>query len=327
MKYLISVILLSVTLFSCTSQNADNETKLIEQYKNSQQALHKSEGISLQRKYVKVDGPVNNIHYLEAGEGTPLVLIHGAMSSTDVWTTNFINFLKKDFHLYIIDLPGFWLTDKVNYRKVSSTYRQHVVKVMDSFMNAVHLDKASLIGNSLGGLWASIYALERPKRVEKVGYIGKPLGIDNHFPFIMKLFGVRGINNLLFTPSDIDKTKEIYSSILVADVSNLSQEYIQSVSYASMLPDANFSQRTVFEKILTLSGLRDDLLVGEEMKSIKHPAIFIWGEKDVHGELSVANEIASHMSQGKVTVLKGAGHLPWLDAPKESADTIIDFFK
>jgi len=303
-----------------------SNAKLLNLYKESQKAFQKSEGLNLQHKYAKLDGVVSNIHYFEIGEGKPLIIIHGAVSTGDSWT-NIISLLKNNFHLYIIDLPGFGLSDKINYREVPS-YREHIIQVMDSLMNSLDLVKASFIGNSLGGLWISLFALERPEKVDKIGYAGKPLGMDNDFPFIMQLFGVRGINKLLFKPSNFEETKKIHDQILVKDVSKLSSEYVQCMSYASMISETNFSQRTIFESLLKfLSGLRVNLLLDKEMKKIQQPTVFIWGEFDVHAPLLTANKLVSNMPNAKLELIKNAGHLPWLEEPKKVANIIVSFFK
>ena len=71
----------------------------------------------------------------------------------------------------------------------------------------------------------------------------------------------------------------------------------------------------------------EELRIEDEMKNIKHPTLFIWGDKDVHGAPSIGIDMASHMENAAVKIIKDAGHVPCLDAPQETSDVIIEFFK
>jgi pimeloyl-ACP methyl ester carboxylesterase len=97
------------------------------------------------------------IHYVEAGNGAPLILIHGLADDVAVWDS-VIPPLAAKFRVIALDQIGFGRSDKplLNYRV--STF----VDFLDGFMSELKIERASLVGNSLGGWVAASFALAHP---------------------------------------------------------------------------------------------------------------------------------------------------------------------
>src|SRR5215218_11291493 len=103
------------------------------------------------------------IHYIEAGSGPNLILLHGLGGSSQVWQFN-IGPLAEKFHVFVPDQIGFGKSDKplVNYR--IRTY----VDFLDQFCKQLKIDRASLVGNSMGGWIAAMFTATFPDRVDKL---------------------------------------------------------------------------------------------------------------------------------------------------------------
>ncbi|PYJ75489.1 MAG: hypothetical protein DME69_14950 [Verrucomicrobia bacterium] len=112
-------------------------------------------------KFVTVYGA--KIHYVEAGSGAPLILIHGLADNVAVWDS-VIPSLAAKFRVIAFDQIGFGHSDKplLNYRV--STF----VDFLDGLMTELKIERASLVGNSLGGWVAAAFALTHPERVERL---------------------------------------------------------------------------------------------------------------------------------------------------------------
>jgi 2-hydroxy-6-oxonona-2,4-dienedioate hydrolase len=117
--------------------------------------------------FVEVEGL--RIRYLEQGAGPAVLLLHGASlgSSAEVWTDSIAAFAKHGLRAIALDLPGFGLSD--NPEDHSVAYRQHFVL---AFMDALGLNRASLIGHSQAGAIAVNLAFAEPQRVAKVVVLG-----------------------------------------------------------------------------------------------------------------------------------------------------------
>src|SRR5438132_3196781 len=105
----------------------------------------------------------SKIYYAEAGSGPTLILLHGLVGSWQNWMFN-IDSLAAKFHVFAPDQLGFGKSDKplINYR--IGTY----VDFLDQFCKQLKLERASLMGVSMGGWVAAAYAIAHPDKVERM---------------------------------------------------------------------------------------------------------------------------------------------------------------
>ena len=117
----------------------------------------------MEHKTVNLDGV--NVHYVEAGEGPHLVLVHGLGASHVTWYENIQPLADAGFHVLAPDLPGHGDSDKpksINYDPPAGA------NLLDSFLKAIDVRRAALVGNSAGGLVSALYALDHPHRVDRL---------------------------------------------------------------------------------------------------------------------------------------------------------------
>lgn len=118
-------------------------------------------------------------HYIEAGGGEPLVLVHGGGPGADAygnWHACLPGFAES-FHAICVDMLGFGNTAKPDPE--SFTYSQDArTRHMVSFIEALDIGKVAMIGNSMGGLTSMCTGIERPDLVSKLVLMG-PAGIKN----------------------------------------------------------------------------------------------------------------------------------------------------
>ncbi|WP_280377238.1 alpha/beta fold hydrolase [Nocardia wallacei] len=135
--------------------------------------------IDADSRFTTVDGA--NIHYKRAGAGPPVLLLHGSGSSLHHFD-KVAAALSSSFDVIRLDLPGFGLTGPRRDRD----YRiRTYVDTVAGFLDSLDVTEVSLVGNSLGGNIAWNFALDHPRRVQRLvlvnatGYPGKslPLGL------------------------------------------------------------------------------------------------------------------------------------------------------
>jgi 2-hydroxy-6-oxonona-2,4-dienedioate hydrolase len=106
------------------------------------------------------------VRHLVAGEGTPLVLLHALGESALDWRW-VLPALSRTHRVYAVDLPGFGYSGKPSAEYSSAFFARFV----GAYLDALGLERAALVGNSLGGLVALRLALSEPARVSALGLV------------------------------------------------------------------------------------------------------------------------------------------------------------
>ena len=115
---------------------------------------------------------------MEAGEGPAVLLLHGLGSSLDTWRRNVQPLADAGYRVLAPDLPGYGDSDK----PVSLEYDPlAAVDFTRRFLEALSVQKASLVGNSAGGLVAAMFSLEHPERTNRLALVA-PGGWDARYP-------------------------------------------------------------------------------------------------------------------------------------------------
>ena len=111
------------------------------------------------------------IHYNEAGSGPVLVLIHGGGPGASGWSNYNRNIeeLSKHFRVLVPDLPGFGKSD---IKPKGSPMPGWYATKMGEFLDALGIDKAHFVGNSLGGMVTLRLAMDRPEKVNRMVLMG-----------------------------------------------------------------------------------------------------------------------------------------------------------
>src|SRR5438552_975999 len=103
------------------------------------------------------------LHYLEAGRGAPIVLLHGLGGDGSRWRPN-IEPLSNDFHVFALDQIGFGDSDK----PLANYHTGMLAEFLVDFLKAVNVPKASLVGNSMGAGVALYTAVHFPQVVDRI---------------------------------------------------------------------------------------------------------------------------------------------------------------
>jgi pimeloyl-ACP methyl ester carboxylesterase len=116
------------------------------------------------------------IHYYEAGEGHPVILLHGSGPGATGWS-NFrpnIEPLSQHFHVRAVDMPGWGESQTQD----DTTGRDHPADLI-AFMDELGIERAALVGNSMGGMTSVATAVRYPDRVSHLVSMGAPApGLD-----------------------------------------------------------------------------------------------------------------------------------------------------
>jgi pimeloyl-ACP methyl ester carboxylesterase len=259
-------------------------------------------------KQVEVFG--QRIHYLEAGSGPNVILLHGLGADANNWVMNTAA-LAQSFHVFVPDQIGFGESDKppINYRVGT------LVDFLDGFYKKVGITKATVVGNSLGGWTAMAFTLAHPDKVERMvlvdsaGYSFEKLGTPK--PNIETMDGLN--------PSTVAGSKTVLALILAnkALATNQAAEQL----FATHL--RNRDGYTI-ERFIESVHRGEDVVDGK-LGAIKVPTLIIWGREDALTPLAEGKLLAAEIAGSELVILDNCGHIPQFECAAPFNGTLLKF--
>ncbi len=301
-------------------------------FRELQDALLARHGVPPQSQFLDLSDPRLRVHVIEAGQGEPVLFVHGGNSVAASWIP-LLGRLHKRFQIYAPDRPGCGLTTKFLYTRVP--LRSHAVAFVGGVMDQLGLQRAAIVGNSMGGYFGLVYALAYPERVSKLVLVGEPAGSPPLPRFSQRLIGTRIVNSALFATvlkPGPDPTRKGFAKMLVANVSRVPADYLDCMTVGATIPGALESWITLNESVY--STPEAGVFAGSatltyqlrpELRNLATPTLLLWGEKDAFGPPHLGQEMARLMGNGKCEVIPDAGHVAWLDQLDLCAEHIERF--
>lgn len=255
-----------------------------------------------------------NMYYEVQGDGYPLVMIMGLSCSLDWWDPPLVNGLSKKFKLVMFDNRGAGRTDKPEVEYSNMMFADDTAGLMD----ALNIQRANILGISMGGEIAQELALNYPEKVEKLILCSTNCGGEKAVeaePHVMEMLTgdlegvppedlVKGVLYLCFT-QDFIETNPDYRD-----------DFIQRLAKAPIPPDAYSRQ--------VKADFSHDAY--ERLPGIKSPTLILHGKKDIAEPPENAEILANRIPGAKLVYFHNSAHLLCEESEKVLA-TILDFLR
>ncbi len=250
----------------------------------------------------------HTIVYLEGGSGEPVLLLHGFGADKDNWNL-FSRYLTKKYRVIAPDLPGFGDSSKTwsdQYHIAAQVGRVH------EFAKEIGLTKFHLVGNSMGGLIAAVYAATYPAEILTLCLLD-PAGVESEpSPFSLEL--EKGNNPLIVeSVSDYDKLLD-FTFVKRPSLPDSLKSYLAEIAV----------QRKDFYKKVFVEARPGNQLEAV-MARIRAKTLILWGDSDRVLSVSSAKVFQKGIEKSKVVILKDCGHMPMLEKPEETARHYLEF--
>lgn len=255
------------------------------------------------------------IHYQEKGVGTPLVLLHGFISSTYSWKDVFEP-LSRIFRVIAVDLKGFGFSGKPDGDYTRRAQSQLITHLLDH----LGIEKAWLGGNSMGGEVALNVAITNPNRV------GGLILIDTAG------FEVEGSSSLAPAYVRIPFVGRILTALALT-----SDKVVREGIEKCFFDDAKITADRVayYYRPLTtrggqLAALRartqaDQFPVEQHLSRVNARTLIIWGAEDAVIPLAAGRKMNSLIKDSKLVIIEECGHVPQEENPERVVDEIVSF--
>ena len=204
-----------------------------------------------QDRYVQVDG-LRVRFWAKGEEGSALLLIHGLGASIETWKDN-IHVLAQDHRVYALDLPGNGRSDKPPAPYSLADLAQFVRE----FMRVEGIERASLVGNSVGGAVSMQFAIQFPDQVDKLVLVDSA-GLGKQVGLLLRLLTLPLVGEWLSRPSR-KGAAQLWEEAFY-DPALVTEEWVELYYELDSLPGNQASMLTTLRSLATVRGIRDEVL-------------------------------------------------------------------
>ncbi|MCG8608912.1 MAG: alpha/beta hydrolase [Pseudomonadales bacterium] len=255
-------------------------------------------------QFIEINGL--NIHYRIEGEGEPVVLVHGIVSSLQTWD-DWATELRKSYKVISLDVPGYGLTG--GPENEDDFNEDFLINTFAKFIDALELDRINLAGNSLGGYISAQYASQYPNRVKKLILLD-PVAYPQKTPWVMDFATLPGIKQMgklvappLLVTANVEDT--------YGDPERIQEKHMARYVHMSQRPGA----KTAYIKTFEMLKARSTQEVPMPFHSITAPTLLMWGGRDAWVPVELSQRWQEDIAHALLKVYPTAGHMPMEEIP------------
>lgn len=250
--------------------------------------------------------------YVEGGSGETVLLVHGMAGSKENWML-MAPYLRDEFHLVAPDQAGFG--DSAD--ALDDDYRVSAqVERLREFADALQLQRFHLVGHSMGGQIAGIFAARYPDRVRSLSLMSSA-GV----PFKANAFQAliaRGENP--FATESVEKF-DVFMRMTFTHPPFAPPRLRQA--YA----ERNVRRAALWNRILRrISGEKSRYYLQQKLADIHAPTLVLWCDGDQLLDVSSTEAFRAGLPSADIEILQGCGHMPMMEQPRQTADLLRHLF-
>jgi abhydrolase domain-containing protein 6 len=252
--------------------------------------------------------------YFEGGQGPTIVLLHGFAANKDVWL-KVAPMLTAHFHVIIPDLPGWGESSRV----AGASYNiDNQAARLNDFVQMLHLQHSLLVGHSMGGAIAGVYAADHPQDVAELALIDS--------------FGLKFKENDFAKEAMAGKNPFIYDDRAgFVKATSLAFEHVPDLPgrFIDVFVQENIKNRAFIEN--TFNELREPAQttsLQDRLDKITMPTLGMWCHDDKIIDISALDSLRNgltHTPAISTSILNGCNHMPQMEKPQAFAQILTSF--
>ena len=254
------------------------------------------------------------IHYNEAGTGDPpVILLHGSGAGASSWSNFALNIgvLSQHYRVLAVDQPGYGKSDPWVLKEPRNTTNAKAVK---DLMDKLGVEKASLVGNSMGGATALAFAVDYPDRLHKMILMGAGSGGAPMFA-VQPTDGGKALTAVYHNPT-FENLRTMFDLMLYNGAS-VPDEVLKARA-------ASVNQEHV-KNYLASGGYGPQRNLSAELPNVKAPALIIHGRNDRVVPMEGSLQLLSMLPNSQLHVFNECGHWVQYEHADEFNRMVIDF--
>ena len=256
------------------------------------------------------------IHYYEAGEGHPIVLLHGSGPGATGWS-NFkdnLGHLAETNRVLAVDMPGWGRSDTQN----DADGRDHAANLV-ALLDHLGIEKAALVGNSMGGMTSIMTAIRFPERVSHLITMGAPCpGVDVSAPDGPSE-GLKFLNAAYQDPTP--ETMKKLVQVMCFDEAIATDELAKLRSEAALARPDHLQD---WGKTFPAMNARFQGFIGR-IPEIGAPTLAVHGRDDRVVPFEASIRLIKQAADARLLLLARCGHWAMIEHPQEFNRAVRDF--
>ena len=250
---------------------------------------------------------MQEIYIDDTGKGFPLVLVHGFLGSSAMWTLQ-KEFLSKYFRVITPALPGFGESSKVK----SLNSINAMANIILEMLKKKNISKFNLMGHSMGGMIVQEIAKVSGDKINK-----------------LICYATGSIGDIPGRFETMDMTRErLKKEGLKETVSRVPQKWFvegDKAKYYFFCENVvkNISIETTDNALIAMKNWRGY----ENLKNIKQDTLIIWGDRDVSYNFDQVDALKKNIPSSKLEIFKGCSHNVHLEEPQKFNETVKNFLE
>lgn len=240
-----------------------------------------------------------------------VVLLHGYLESMLVWD-EFVDLLKRDLRVVTLDLPGHGVS-MINGEVHTMEYLADCVALT---MDALGIDKYSVVGHSMGGYVALAMLDKYAKHLENITLLSSTTSADSQ----EKCDRRRREIELIKAGKKNTLARLVPHVGFAAQNVNRLKDYIEDIRELILISEDE-------GVIAILGGMIERKSRGEQLRDSGIPHLFIFGRHDYYIPQEVADEMIEQDPNAKVVWLEESGHMGFYEEPEKCAEAILNMIK
>jgi pimeloyl-ACP methyl ester carboxylesterase len=249
-------------------------------------------------RVIQVDG--HGVRILERGAGSAVVLVSGTGGSVANWPTPVLERLARNHHVIALDLYGMGFSERSDaFTYGFALWSHQLVSVLDT----LGIDRASVVGHSLGGTVVIFFAANHPDRVDRVVLAGSAISVPWWFPVLL----IPGPGELFMA------SQEVFGPTFSPD------HRLQATA----------AYRIRGTRVALLRYVRHSLLDARELSpavaAVRATVLQLHGTLDKEVPFSAAERLQAELRNARLVPIEGAGHFLMIDAPERFASELDAF--
>jgi pimeloyl-ACP methyl ester carboxylesterase len=262
------------------------------------------------------------INYYEAGQGPPVILLHGFGACAYTWRF-LIPALAAHHRTITLELKGYGLSDKPRDEKYRLSDQADMVV---EFIRPRDLHDLVVMGHSMGGGLAlmTYFKLreEDPGRIKRLVLIDSA-GYPQKLPWFIRMAKIPGLNAVVSRLLSPRFATTLVLKKCYYNKDKITEEQIDTYAYYGSLPGASEALMETARQIVP--GNVEAVIA--RYKTISVPVLIVWGAEDEVVPLKVGRNFKRDIPDSELAVIPKCGHTPLEEEPQETRRIIEDFLK